>query len=236
MRNIVICDDEPEVCADLRSAVKRLSEELGEPMRLRICRSGEELLACRLEEADILLLDIKMREVSGLDAARVLRQAGNQVCIIFITSMTQYAMDGYEVHAFGFLRKPVQYERFRHVMTEALQTVSARRKLTVTLRRGTAIREVSAAQIQYIEARGHELRVVTEEEELLTGQALSELEEQLEGYGFFRCHKGFLVNFAHVRQIEQRDILMQNGGRIPLSKYRRREFLERFAQFAGAQL
>lgn len=236
MRNIVICDDDSALCGCLNQYAQRMSDERGERWTIRIFHSGEELLAAWSDDTDILLLDIQMGAVSGMEAARVLREKNQRVCIIFITSMTQYAVEGYEVHAFGFLKKPVGYERFRHVMEEALHVAAGREDLVFSLRWGTAIKMVSARDILYIEARGHEIRVVTEEGTLLSSASLAEFEAKLQGKGFFRCHKGYLVHFSFIKQILHTSITMANGEQLPLSKHRRREFMEHFAAYAGVQL
>jgi two-component system response regulator LytT len=236
MYRIVICDDDPQLCASLQDYLEKMGRESGQSWRISVFYSGEELLAAWSDDTDILLLDIQMGAVSGMDVARQLRTKSKHVCIIFITAMTQYAVEGYEVHAFGFLKKPVGYERFRHVMEEALHVAAARADRVFSLRRGAEIKQISAGEILYIEACGHEIRVVTEKETLLAGSSLSEFEEQLQGRGFFRCHKGYLIHFAYIKKIDQRSVTMTNGEEIPLSKHRRREFLESFAKFAGVRL
>ena len=236
MKKIVICDDDPELCAQLRTNVDRMAAERGESFAVRTFSSAEALLEQWTEDTDILLLDIQMGSLSGMEAARALRRRDDPVCIIFITAMTQYAMEGYEVHAFGFLRKPVGYERFCYVLGEALGAAPVREELTFSLHRGTQIRKVGASEILYIEACGHEIRVVARQGTLLAGATLAEFEQQLSGRGFFRCHKGYLVNFCFVRQIQAKSVTMTNGDEIPLSKHRRKEFLESFAGFAGVRL
>ena len=113
MWKTIICDDEQEMRSAVRANLERFSEETGERFSVTELTSGEALLFNLTEDTDIIFLDIKMNGITGMDAARKLREKNSRVCIVFITTMTQYALEGYEVHAFGFLKKPVSYAQFR---------------------------------------------------------------------------------------------------------------------------
>lgn len=86
-----------------------LDEENIEYEVIKYC-SGEELLEANLKDVDILLLDIKMDNINGMDVARKIRQSGNKMEIIFITSLIDYVQDGYEVKAYRYLLKPINFE------------------------------------------------------------------------------------------------------------------------------
>ena len=123
MRNIVICEDETNSQYLLLSHLEKYTKENGIDFNITIINSGEDLINQIPYNTDLLLLDIKMGQLSGMEAARILRKNNCNVKIIFITSMTQYALEGYEVHAFGFIKKPVSYIHFQRLLKDALKSL-----------------------------------------------------------------------------------------------------------------
>ena len=120
---IAICDDE-RVCRDqLTSFLLRYAEQHGEQFQVASFESADRLLVNYPKDADILFLDIAMGGVDGMEAAHEIRKFDPQVCIIFITSMFQRAIDGYGVKAFGFIRKPVSEAELKHELTCALAMI-----------------------------------------------------------------------------------------------------------------
>lgn len=236
MRHIVICDDEETMRDQLCGYLDRLSELTGEQFQTTLLSSGEELLSRFPPDADILLLDIQMGAISGMEAARALRERCRDLCVIFITSQVQYALEGYSVHAFGFLRKPVQFGQFRLQMTDALALLSARQGTLVTLKTGGETHRFHCNEIYYIESWGHTVTVALRQEKRKYSGDLGALERQLRDHEFFRSHKSVLVNLQLVGKIGQSDLEMLNGDTVPLSRHRRQEFLAAFAKQAGGFL
>lgn len=239
MWNVILCDDQKDMCALLRRHLETFSQESGETFQVQECYSGEELLELISGETDLVFLDIRMGEVSGMEAARALRQRNYSTCLIFITTMTQYAIEGYSVHAFGFLKKPVRYPQFRMQMQDTVRHLEQQRRQssreTISLRSGAETYTLEVADILYVEVQNHDLHIVRQGGSLTIYSTISSMEEQLEGKGFFRCHKSFLVNLSQISRITRGDVHMVNQAVIPVSKHRRREFLEAYIRFAGGE-
>ena len=233
MWKTVICDDEQEMREAVQANLARFSEETGEQFSVTQYTSGEALLFNLTEDTDIIFLDIKMDGITGMDAARKLREKNSRVCIIFITTMTQYAIEGYSVHAFGFLKKPVTYAQFRLQMADALRHLAPLKKESISLRAGGEIRSITLADLIYAEVIDHDLNVVCPGETIVCRTTMNELEKQLQGKGFFRIHKGYCINLAHVSRVVSDGVVMSTGAELPISKHRRREFLEAYAAFVG---
>lgn len=233
---LMICDDEPEMCLNIRGMLDRFSEECGVEFEIFECYSGAELLRRLSFDTDVLLLDIKMEAMTGMEAAKIIRKTNQDLCIIFITTMTQYAMEGYLVHAFGFIKKPLRYSQFRLQMADTVRLLKSRKKETITLRSGSQTYNLEAGSILYLEIYGHEIHIVQTGETLSYYGTLSGLESSLNGKGFFRCHKSYLVNLRHVGKIESSQAVLNNGTVIPVSKYRKKEFMQAFASYMGGHL
>ena len=149
MLDVAIVDDEKEVREELAQMVLRFASQEGIRAKTHAYVDGADLLAALdAGEAvhDIVLLDIEMAQVSGMDAAHELRRRGCDAQIVFVTNMAQYAIRGYEVGAFDFVVKPVEYRvfafKFKRVV-EAVRTPARPRGLRVGLasrRAGVSLR------------------------------------------------------------------------------------------------
>ena len=233
MWKVIICDDEKDMRDAVRASLARFSEETGEQFSIAEYDSGEALLFNLTEETDIIFLDIKMGGITGMDAAKKLREKNSRVCIVFITTMTQYAIEGYSVHAFGFLKKPVTYAQMRLQMTDILRHLAPLKAESISIRASGEIRSISLADLVYLEVLDHDLKVVCTGESIVCRVSMGEMEKQLKGKGFFRVHKGYCINMAHISRVTSDGVRMSSGDEIPVSKHRRREFLEAYAGFIG---
>lgn len=237
MRTVVICDDSESASRQLFCSLQKIANEAGEMFEILHYSSGESMLACMPRNADIVLLDIGMEGVSGMEAAHCLRREGCNAVIIFVTSMPEYAIEGYEVHAFSFLKKPVQYAALRRQVTEALATLNQKKKAdTIVVPDGSSRFAVSASSLLYAEVWQHHTKLVFSDTSRIFKISLSEIENQAAEGDFFRCHKSYLVNLRHVFRIDFDTVTVSNGDRIPLSKYRRKEFMCAWSHFVGATL
>lgn len=221
------------MCAHLRVLLDRFSEECGIRFQIGECHSGKDLLNQITFDTDIVLLDIKMEPMSGMQAARAIREKNQDVCIIFITTMTQYAMEGYSVHAFGFIKKPVRYAQLRLQMLDTDRLLKSRSRETVLLKSGSQTYNPDIRTILYFEIFGHEIHVVKNDDTIVYYGTLSDIEQELSGKYFYRCHKSYLVSLRHVSQIVSGEVILRNGKRIPVSKYRKKGLLDAFAKYMG---
>ena len=233
MRNIVICDDEPSSQNVLVSYLKQYTQETSETFNITVLNSGEALIGQLPNNTDILLLDIKMGQLSGMEAARILRKQNNYVRIIFITTMTQYALEGYEVHAYGFIKKPVSYEPFRRQLGEALSSLARQDGHFISISQGVETHRINVNDILYMEAFKHDILIVTTTGIQKCNTPLIQFEKQVKDDPFFRCHKSFLVHHKNIKKINKDCLIMTNGDSVLLSKHRRKEFLIDFGRYVG---
>lgn len=236
MLKLIICDDEPVICETIRNMLGRFSKECGISLDVSTCASGEELLGAVTPDVDILLLDIRMGELSGMNAARKIREKNSDICIIFVTTMTQYALEGYKVHAFGFLKKPLTYAQLRLQMLDAVQMLKSRIPESITVKSGHDTWRLDLDKLYYMEIYGHDIHAVCTDRTVVCYGSLSDFEQILTSKGFCRCHKSFLVNLRHIRQIGMAQIFMTDGSAVPVSKYRKKEVSEAFARYIGGNI
>ena len=234
MWKIMVCDDEAECRNSVIEMLRRYEKECGESFDITVCTSGEELLKRFNSSFDLLLLDIQMKTLSGMNAARALRQRGSDVQIIFITAMSEYAIEGYEVHAFGFLKKPVHYRQLAWQIDDVLSALKKKRGVSIVVQDGNVIKAFKSSDIAWAEVFGHEVKLhLSGGDEQRCTTPLAKLEEQLAGSGFFRVHKSFLVNMNFIKAIDLSTVSMESGSEVPLSKHRKQDFIYAFGEFKG---
>ncbi|WP_042274387.1 response regulator, partial [[Clostridium] dakarense] len=118
MIRIAICEDEKETQRSIEDYLDSILKNINIEYEIKKYSLGEELLECNLKDIDILLLDIQMGQINGMDTARKIREVDNTMEIIFITSLIDYVQEGYEVRAYRYLLKPIELEELKkHVLT-----------------------------------------------------------------------------------------------------------------------
>ena len=214
--SIMVCDDLPEERMNLIRMLRRYEQAKNLELRLETAADGSELLNMwKPERWDLIFLDIFMPQVDGIEAARRLRKKDDNVEIVFATTSRRHGMDGYELHALDYLAKPFSQADMDSVMDWFLQQrAEKRRELTVRTSSGEEV--LRTKNILYIESRGHACVIHATEQQFSVRGSIDELAAALDT-SFFRCHKSFLLNFAHVSEIEQRAFRLDSGESVPIS-------------------
>ena len=231
-----ICEDEKEVAKQLSEYVQRVVESMNESAEITIFTDGEQLLAHYPNDTDILLLDIVMGQMDGMEVARRLRDLKRDVCIIFVTSMAQYAIEGYKVRAFSFLTKPIQYEEFRLEISMAIDKVLKMRGKELVLKSNQKYYRINSQEIYYIEVQNHKISIHLKHDTIEFTGKLSDLEEELKTCGFARCHAAFLVGFRYIRIIGNDCLILDGEQVIPISRNRRKSFLQAMTEYVGGDI
>ena len=234
MLRIAIVDDEQKERELLQEYVQRYLAACGKEAFFLLYQDGAELVKESPRDLDILLLDIQMEEVDGISAARVIRQYDEEVLIIFITNMVQYAIEGYSVNALDFVLKPVDEAAVARELDKAMKRLQKKSTPMISLKGTDGVFVVDTKDIAYIETYERRLRVHTVKEKILCNDTLQSLEEKLTGF-FLRCHSAYLVNLRQVERIAGSDIMIR-GDRIPLSKHRKKEFMQAMTGYAKEML
>ncbi len=181
---------------------------------------------------DIVFLDIEMPHLDGMELARRLRRMGSECCIIFITNMPQYAVQGYEVEALAYLIKPVRFFNFSQVLKKAVDRVNKRKteEKSIVINARGEVKVVSSSSIRYIEVEGHNLVFHTTDGELRTRASLKALVEQLDGMNFCRCNSCYLVNLRYVDSVAG-NIVRIGQDELLISRHKKKEFVEQYMKY-----
>lgn len=234
-RKIAVCDDEKAMLRQLSQYLAQIQEETGEHFDLFYYASAEELLAHIPGDIQAILLDISMGQMTGMNCARVLRERGCVADILFITSMTEYAIEGYEVRASAFLPKPVTYAELKGRLTDCFARTDRDKRAILPVDTAGGVELLPIDDILYAEVYQHETSFALPGRKVASILQLAQAEERLAPHGFFRCHRSYLVNMAQIARIGPDTLTMPDGAVIPISKHRRKAFLDTFANYMGGR-
>lgn len=220
---IAICDDEVNFQKILQ---KKLEDYYGVlEIEIEAFLSGKDFLE-RFEkhfiEFQMIFMDIEMQGLDGIETSKRIREINQTIPIIFLTSHTELAMEGYEVDAFRFLEKPLQMER----LVKTLQAFDNLRLLDskIELQDGERTLLVNWTEILYVQSENVYINVYMEHNRYFIRKKISEIEEQMPKQLFYRPHRSYLINLRFVKSFDGKKIMMKNGNKIPLSREKRNEF------------
>ncbi len=183
--------------------------------------------------ADILFLDIQIPDMMGMDVAKKIRAMDNKVMIIFITMLTQYAIEGYSVGAFDYVLKPIRYEEFSTKMDRVCRILAHQNtSMSLELRTKEEIRRICADEIAYIEVANHDILIHTDREVIRQWGNLKSYEDKLTEAHFVRCNACYLVNLKYVRGIHGDNVTVGQD-ELAVSKAKRKDFLAAVARYKG---
>lgn len=229
--SIAICDDEPDDLNELEDMTKELLE--ANKIFCGISRFGDAVsLLSSIENGakfDILLLDVMMKNLNGIELAASLRSQGNDASIIFISTSREMALSGYEVSAARYLAKPVQREKLQEALLYCFRTRLAQKEILLPTTDGQ--RRIVISDLIYIEPWNRGTRLVLVSGECRTGAKISELERMLPKERFAFCHRTLLVNLAYVQSIRYCELTLKNGQTLPVSKYRQAQLKESLLRY-----
>ncbi len=232
MIRVAIVEDEAEIREQLMGYVQRYTRQYGTAFEVKTFADGLEILEDYRPAYDLILLDIEMKHLDGMETARRIRELDPDVMLVFITNMAQYAIKGYAVGALDYVLKPVPYFAF----SQQLQKVEAqlrrrtRHYLAVPVEGG--LRRLDTSRIYYIESEGHRVHFYTEEGDFVAPGALKALEEKLADRPFARCNSGYLVNLAQVRAVQQNTVEV-GPYELQVSRPKRKSFLAALTDYIG---
>ena len=227
---IAICDDNKAQIKELNRLLEKWSAD--KPLDLNIDEyiSAESFLFGYADKpCDILLLDIEMSGINGMELARKLRANGDMLPIVFITGYSDYISEGYDVEALHYLIKPVNESKFFAVLDKFTQrnTVSEQ----IILPCGSETLRISPERITYVEAQGRRTAVHFSGGQMFDcNMSISRFEDMVI-HGFVHCHRSYLVNLRYVHSITKTDIILDNNTTVPISRRLYNEVNTQFIKF-----
>lgn len=226
---VSICDDEKELRLMLRRVIEKELQLAGIDYHIDEYESGERLLSgCADEEPDILFLDIEMKEISGMEAARRLRKQYKNMVIIFVTAYPDFVFQGYEVRALHYILKPYREEKIREVLKLALEELEEEREQFYLVEQKSGTLRLPLREVRYFKSERKKVEAVWGDRREVFYGKLSDMEQELPKY-FARSHNRYLVNLNYVTRLEA-SVCICGEEEIPVSRGCRQELAAAFAR------
>ncbi len=225
MLRVAVVDDDASYRKEIIVLLAKYEKEYGEIFSITEYTDGDELIENYKSDYDIILLDVEMQFMDGMTAAEHIRQVDQDVVLVFITNMPQYAIKGYRVDALDYILKPISYYPFSQTIKRAIgrRSTSDKKYLRFKIKGGE--QKIAVSEIRYIEVIGHDMIIHALSGEIQTKGTIREMEEKLKDDYFFLCNKGFLVNLALVDGIQGNDIIVGED-LIPVSRAKKKSFMD----------
>lgn len=238
MLRALIVEDYPDEAA----ALKEQLELYGKRHELEFDITWSESAAAVAKGTrgyDVIFLDIELPGMDGMDAARLLRSYDPTTPLIFVTSLSQYAVASYEVNATGFIVKPVTQPKLEMCLDKITGRLNGADDQKIVLTASGGVRAIPIKNLRYVELVRHDLvfHVVDRSEPLrIRGTIRQVLESTSDDGPLFQISSGCVVNFDYVSLIKGAEVQLTDGTVLPLSRARRKNALQAFATYLGSTL
>lgn len=227
---IYICDDEARIRHDFAVMLQKLCPQ----SMIKAFGTGAELLKeLEKESCDVLLLDIDMPEMSGMDVAKRLGELADKPLLIFVTSHDELVYDSFRYHPFGFVRKSFFELEIEKILRDCEKELESSSRHFSFRMNGKDVR-LLLTDILFFEADGNYLKLVASKEEYRIRSTITAVENALSSSGFIRIHKGFLVNQAAIQMMGTDELQLENGRVLPLGKTYIEEAKKSFMRYMRA--
>ncbi len=221
MLDIAVVDDEKAIREELCGWIRRQEPEA----QVEAYAAGEELLGSG-RRFDIVFLDIEMEGANGLETAGSLRARQEETVLVFVTGLKEYVFEALDLYAFHYLLKPLDQGKFSRVLENAVKEAGRKRERRALFLKAKNL-TLDQADILYIESRGKKVEIHTSRGSTEIYGVMDELETQL-GEAFYRCHRGYLVNMAHITEYGSGGIILTGGHRVYPAKKKYGEFVKAY--------
>ena len=230
MYNIAIIEDNDGDAKLLESHIAKISETEKTSYNVRRFHSAVEFLKDFQPIYAVVLFDVEMPNMNGVEAAMEIRKVDKSCSIIFATNLIQNAKKGYEVDAVAYLIKPVQYYDFALKFKKALDIyiLSENKDFMVKSTKGPC--RISTDKLMFVEVVRHRLYYHLVEETLEVTGTITKAEEELKSYGFLKCNQCYLVNPRFISKIQGFEITVGKSVLL-ISRPRKKIFLEELANW-----
>jgi len=233
---VAICDDEEKDILTIRDFLRSYEMEYDVDFEINTFLNGTSLLNQYQQPGTyhILFLDVEMPQMNGLELATQIRNLGNKnVAIVFVSNYPEYMQDSFNVQAYQYLPKPLNYEVFKKLM-KRIQKDYEESHITKLLVSEDGKEELIYADdilvIKTLDGKRKQLEFILTKKTIEAKGAITEWEDSLSELFFISPCRGYLVNLNHVHYLEEEFLIMDNEMKIPLSRRKEKEIRNLFTK------
>jgi len=223
----VIIDDEPLA----QNIIKQYAMKLPDLTIVTTC--NDAICAHKVlneQDVDLLFLDINMPKLSGIS---FLKNLNNPPEVIFTTAYSEYALEGFELNAIDYLKKPFSFDRFCKAYYRAEEIIRLKQKNSAPtaepnndflfIKSNKKTIKIKFSDIQFIEGLGDYIKIHLSNEKLVTNLSMKKIFGLLPEKKFYRIHKSFIISIDKIENLEG-NMVSVNGVKLPIGNSYRQDF------------
>lgn len=234
--NLAIIEDTEQAYIEVIDAINRFCNAKHIQITTMRYTTGEEFLHYFDYQYDVVFMDIRLPGMNGMEIAKKLRSldGGDNVTLIFVTNYVQYAVEGYEVNAFDYILKPINYNSFAMKLDRLLRHIESNENNTIMINSSGEKHIIDINSIMYIDISGHDICFHRDNGETLqTTGVLNEIESNLNGYNFSRCSASCLVNLKYVKAIFGYELELINSKILYIGRTKKKQLMNDISSYLG---
>ena len=217
--NIAICDDEENVIKSIESLIRETNFFINNIYTFTNSKKLKEKLS--KESIDILFMDIKLNEESGIEFIKENSTLLEKTSIVYITGYDEYIEKVFETNPIYVLKKPINKEKIEKVFNKIVE--NQKKQKYILLKMGKNLSKLNTEEIIYIESFGRTAEIHLENDKsIIIYKKISELIDELPE-NFIRTHKSYIINLNSVESYNKKEIILNNDVRIPISRLKIKE-------------
>ena len=230
---IAICDDEEESIIQVKEYIEKINQQLS-CLECSSFKNAESFLAGYKKDKthfDILITDIEMDSIDGVDLAQQIRDENPNIIIIFITSHVDYAVRCFRPEPLAFWVKPIDYGVVKQDILRAVDRINDMTSHITIMEERFPVR-LDLKDIKYIEKLERKTIIHTTDKKHYVNKSVSYLQNKLPSCIFVRIYISYIVNLEHVKSISNKELVIKGSGEIlPVSRNYIADLREKYINF-----
>ncbi len=226
MIKIAIIDNDLKSVKRVERVVEEAFSKYNEAVKLCVFENPLNFLTDYDSSYDLVVSEMEYPHTNGIDVVTKLRRVDEQVCVVFFTECTKYAIHGYTVCALDYLLKKYEdkllVERFSRLYEWILKN---KNEHSLVIVQEGVYHKIPIRSVKYVEVNSHVLSYHTANGKLVVRGNLNDVADQLKEHDFVRIHKSYIVNMAEITSIDKKQVTVSTGDELPLSRSNRNEII-----------
>lgn len=239
MIRIAICDDEERAVALHEKIVKDSLQAQGIGYEITAYTQSRNLLCDITDDSffyDLILLDIEMPGISGMEIPQQIKGFLPNVRIIFVTSHTEYAIDAFELSIFRYVPKNNLEVKLTAAVTDAAKLIELEDGQEYTIQTANRMEKILYKDIFYIQRDGKNASIVSSAGVSKVRKSLQQVYDELNTPEFIFIDRGYIVNIIQIMKISDGMAVLKNGEQLPISRSHLQDVKQKINQFWGAHI
>ena len=225
MLQIAIVEDDDQEAKVLNDCLNKYAQEHKSVFSIQRFSDGAAFLSAEKAVFDPVFMDVEMPFMDGLKTAEKLREKDNQIVLVFVTKLFQYAVNGYEYNAADYIIKPIRFASFSLKMEKIEKRCQHDTEKYIQLKYSGGFKRLPLSALSYVELQGHRIVYHTDDGELVYYGNGKQVEETLPPEEFFRCNSGYFVNLQRVTGLDGFTVSL-GSTELLVSHSRKKAFVE----------